>query len=860
MTSRPRVVVHNTFLEVDDEEMDDCFELDVGFSRAQTDPAKPLVPLPDRTPTPTWETVMPEDAAQDTAASASSGMPFGVQEQQPRFQEQSQELREPQPGQVCFEQQLQQPRIPLAVPKAYGGQLAPLPEGAAMHGAPMNQFHHAMGIWQTPYQPAPPPYQQPMGGSGDAGAQFPGFTPSQLQSLEQDPELAVVFQEIRQQGPAAALRAFQDEGLMMKLSKKIGGQSSNGGQSFQPGCLKQSADAKAGNGPGQCGLAMPKAQCAPQAADWEGYNTLAEGMMQQGSQGEQAAPAQLNNIMPQGTAKHLAAGGQVHAQGLQAIDANAVISGTQKMDMNMVGKVVQSTIRHMTCCVCIADPSIEDCPLIGCSEGFEALTGYTRSEILGRNCRFLNEGVEVRPDVRQMMKQSVQSRGEFIGVLPNRRKNGEIFRNLLHMTTIIVRGKRYVVGIQADVSGLRVDVDNPGHVEELKALATRIFSGNIDAWVQIQVREFAIRQPVPYSKVLMRSDPAKFAEAQDKFVSIANIGAALGTKAKRSDLDAHPAANFALDCWADAGGKADTSKMSRQSTDQAGRSLDTEIPQASRTEKSETRNSEDNDICDLTLKSIGSAGHPDHCQAECVFHFFRGGCKGGANCRFCHEFHPRKNPKKNRRALRRFITNTGTEGSTVRDSEPDELSVCGNYEGQSTTTEQTHGRQISDSNSADLDGQEQQDQPRVGSTGRQDVVRISYGGDEMAPSSAARSAKMTIIAGHHVHATPKVEIAADCQGSLESCLQFLVEPSLPSGLTLDSRTGAITGIPESTLKHEVFNVTVGTQAMGPGNIELGLMPMASFKLELSIASLDGYALSWGCEDQDGRVTLSFRKR
>merc|ERR1719379_1174723 len=38
------------------------------------------------------------------------------------------------------------------------------------------------------------------------------------------------------------------------------------------------------------------------------------------------------------------------------------------------------------------------------------------------------------------------------------------------------------------------------------------------------------------------------------------------------------------------------------------------------------------------LKSVGSAGHPDNCNNECVFHFWRGGCKAGKDCRFCHEF------------------------------------------------------------------------------------------------------------------------------------------------------------------------------------------------------------------------------
>jgi hypothetical protein len=41
------------------------------------------------------------------------------------------------------------------------------------------------------------------------------------------------------------------------------------------------------------------------------------------------------------------------------------------------------------------------------------------------------------------------------------------------------------------------------------------------------------------------------------------------------------------------------------------------------------------------LASVGSARHPTECK-ECQFFFFsRKGCKMGADCQYCHEFHPR---------------------------------------------------------------------------------------------------------------------------------------------------------------------------------------------------------------------------
>ena len=37
----------------------------------------------------------------------------------------------------------------------------------------------------------------------------------------------------------------------------------------------------------------------------------------------------------------------------------------------------------------ISDPHLPDCPIVFASDAFLELTGYSREEILGRNCRFL---------------------------------------------------------------------------------------------------------------------------------------------------------------------------------------------------------------------------------------------------------------------------------------------------------------------------------------------------------------------------------------------------------------------------------------------------------------------------------------
>lgn len=43
----------------------------------------------------------------------------------------------------------------------------------------------------------------------------------------------------------------------------------------------------------------------------------------------------------------------------------------------------------LSCAFVVCDLDKYDLPIVYCSEMFERLTGYTKHEILGRNCRFL---------------------------------------------------------------------------------------------------------------------------------------------------------------------------------------------------------------------------------------------------------------------------------------------------------------------------------------------------------------------------------------------------------------------------------------------------------------------------------------
>lgn len=103
-----------------------------------------------------------------------------------------------------------------------------------------------------------------------------------------------------------------------------------------------------------------------------------------------------------------------------------------------------------------------------CSATFERLTGYTKHEILGRNCRFLQSpdgkcapGVKrkyVDDDAVHYLKNQIEAKKEGQTSLINYRKGGQPFTNLLTMIPICWDTPEivYFVGFQVDL------VEQPG--------------------------------------------------------------------------------------------------------------------------------------------------------------------------------------------------------------------------------------------------------------------------------------------------------------------------------------------------------------------------------------------------------------
>jgi PAS domain S-box-containing protein len=123
--------------------------------------------------------------------------------------------------------------------------------------------------------------------------------------------------------------------------------------------------------------------------------------------------------------------------------------------------------------IVISDPNQPDNPLIYVNDGFERLTGYSRQEVLGRNCRFL-QGHGTDPTALEQIREGIRERRDCLVELLNYRKDGTPFWNRLSITPLRDANGRltHFVGVQSDVTARKLAE------ERLAAANTEILASN----------------------------------------------------------------------------------------------------------------------------------------------------------------------------------------------------------------------------------------------------------------------------------------------------------------------------------------------------------------------------------------------
>jgi len=106
--------------------------------------------------------------------------------------------------------------------------------------------------------------------------------------------------------------------------------------------------------------------------------------------------------------------------------------------------------------ISLSETSMEGQPLVYVNGGFERMTGYSKQEVIGKNCRFL-QGEDTDQEQVNKVREAIKSNNSCSVEFVNYRKDGTKFWNRLTVSPVSLKTDeiQYYVGIQSDITHLK---------------------------------------------------------------------------------------------------------------------------------------------------------------------------------------------------------------------------------------------------------------------------------------------------------------------------------------------------------------------------------------------------------------------
>lgn len=150
----------------------------------------------------------------------------------------------------------------------------------------------------------------------------------------------------------------------------------------------------------------------------------------------------------------------------------------------------------------VADMRQRGHPIVKVNAAFEAITGYTAAEAIGKNCRYLQGSDRLQPEIAEIRAALTEGRACSV-TLRNYKRDGTMFRNALRLVP-----HRDASGQITHCAGLIRDVTYASGVDRLTGLLDRY--GLLDRLASISV-------PAEFVVLLLKLDIMRFHDVNNGF-------------------------------------------------------------------------------------------------------------------------------------------------------------------------------------------------------------------------------------------------------------------------------------------------------------------------------------------------------
>lgn len=203
-----------------------------------------------------------------------------------------------------------------------------------------------------------------------------------------------------------------------------------------------------------------------------------EGALQRLHQGEKVTPFEVRAVSATGK-QHWLEVTASFGEGVIYVIARVI---TRRKASEHQLKLLERGVESSTNGIIITDAQRSELPIVYVNAAFERITGYSRRQVLGLNCRFL-QGEESDPATIRQLRDGIDAQREVHVVIRNYRCDGSAFWNDLHISPVRDEETGHVthfIGVQNDISEQReyqAQLAYNAHHDALTGLPNRLLLG-----------------------------------------------------------------------------------------------------------------------------------------------------------------------------------------------------------------------------------------------------------------------------------------------------------------------------------------------------------------------------------------------